>query len=109
MPTTVSKVPSLAQRAITPIIDPGLCDELVHIEAQAAPPTGVTLAVLAGRCGLAAQEFLDSTQAGDLDLARSRCVVVRRLDVGALRQRRIDAMEFRGFEMPPGRVRPFCR
>jgi hypothetical protein len=39
-------------------------------------------------------------QAGDLGLRRSRCVVVRRLGVGALRQRWIDAMEFGGFDVP---------
>jgi hypothetical protein len=39
-------------------------------------------------------------QAGDLGLGRSRCVVVRRLGVGALRQRWIDAMEFGGFDVP---------
>jgi len=33
-------------------------------------------------------------QAGVRDPERSRCVAVRRLDVGALRQPRIDAMEF---------------
>jgi len=53
-------------------------------------------AVLAGRFELAAQEFPDLAQAGNLGLERSRCVVVRRLGVGALRHRRIDAMKFGG-------------
>jgi hypothetical protein len=52
--------------------------------------------VLASRFELAAQEFPDLAQAGNLGLERSRCVVVRRLGVGALRHRRIDAMEFGG-------------
>jgi hypothetical protein len=40
------------------------------------------------------RKFPDLMQARDLDLERSRCVAVRRPGVGALRQRRIDAMEF---------------
>jgi len=58
------------------------------------------VAVLAGRFELAAQEFPDLAQASNLGLERSRCVVVRRLGVGALRHRRIDAMEFGGFDLP---------
>jgi hypothetical protein len=61
-----------------------------------------TLAVLAGRFELAGQEFPDLTQAGDLDLERNRCVAVGRLGVGALRRRRIDAMEFGRFDLPLG-------
>jgi hypothetical protein len=38
-------------------------------------------------------------QWGNLGLERSRCVVVRRLGVGALRHRRIDAMELGGFDV----------
>jgi hypothetical protein len=51
---------------------------------------------LGGTLRMAAQEFPDLQQAGDFGLERSRCVVMRRLDVGALRQRRVDAMEFGG-------------
>jgi len=55
---------------------------------------------VAGRFELAAQEFPDLAQAGNLGLERSRCAVVRRLGVGALRHRRIDATEFGGFDVP---------
>jgi len=57
----------------------------------------------------AAQEFPDLTRAGDLGLERSRRVAVRRFAVGALRQLRIGAVEFGGFDIPPGCVRPCCR
>ena len=40
-----------------------------------------------GSLRMAAQAFPDLRQAGDCGLERSRCVVVRRLDVGALRHR----------------------
>jgi hypothetical protein len=57
---------------------------------------------------MAAQEFTDLPRAGDFGLERSRCVAMRRLDVGALRHLGADVMAFGGVRCATARVHPCC-